>query len=460
MPDYVIVGNSAGGIGAAEGIREVDPKGSIAIVSDEPTVAYSRPGIAEIVAGSKTVEKIAYRGHEFYRDLAVATYFGRTVSRLDLERREVTLDDASTLPFGKLVLATGGSPIRPPMEGASKSGVLSFTTQADALALLDRMEKVGRRVVVIGAGLIGAACSDALARIGVRPVVVELRERPLNLLLDAPGSELVQEAMGKAGVDLICNNSVKEVLGRPEDPESVGGVVLADGRRIECDVVVVAVGVRPRLGLAADAGLKVNRGIVVDDRMATSDPDVFACGDVAEAYDCVLGSNRVVPIWPGAYRGGRVAGMNMAGQDARFDDSSVMNSLKYFGMSLVSAGEINVEGPDGKVIDGYQVTRKLDRRRGAYRKIVVRDGKLAGFVFAGGIERSGVVNWLLRERLDVSSFSDRIVEESFDMIDLPADVRRTHYLSATSGGAPAPISFGAPVAPGAPRKNGGIGNGH
>jgi len=266
--------------------------------------------------------------------------------------------------------------------------------------------------------------------------------------------------MEKAGVDLICNNSVKEVLGRPEDPESVGGVILADGRRIECDVVVVAVGVRPRLALAADAGLKVNRGIVVDDRMATSHPDVFACGDVAEAYDCVLGSNRVVPIWPGAFRGGRVAGMNMAGQDARFDDSSVMNSLKYFGMSLVSAGEINVEGPDGKVIDGYQVMRKLDRRRGAYRKIVVRDGRLAGFVFAGGIERSGVVNWLLRERLDVSSFSDRIVDESFDMIDLPADVRRTHYLSATSGGASAPISVGAPAAPGAPRNNGGIGNGH
>lgn len=459
MPDYLIVGNSAGGIGAIEAIREIDPKGTIAIVSDEPTVAYSRPGIAELVAGSKTVEKIAYRGPEFYGDLAVETHFGRSVTRIDLGRREASLDDGSVLQYGKLLLATGGSPIRPPMEGQSKAGVLNFTTQADALALVERMEKVGRRVVVIGAGLIGAACSDALARTGVKPVVVELRDRPLSLLLDAPGSELAREAMAKAGVVLICNTSVKEVLGRADDSDSVGGVVLADGRRIECDVVVVAVGVRPRLALAADAGLKVNRGIVVDDRMATSDPDVFACGDVAEAYDCVLGSSRVVPIWPGAYRGGRVAGLSMAGQEAHFDDSSVMNSLKYFGMSLVSAGEINVEGPDGSVTGGYKVTRKLDTRKGTYRKIVLRDGKLAGFLFAGAIERSGVVNWLLRGRVDVSAFSDKLVEESFDMIDLPADLRRTHYLSATSGGAPAQITWGAPVAPVAPRMNGGIGNG-
>jgi NAD(P)H-nitrite reductase large subunit len=369
----------------------------------------------------------------------------------------VILDDGAVVPYGKLLLATGGSPIRPPMDGAAKAGVLSFTTQADALTLLERMDKVGRRVVVIGAGLIGAACSDALARIGVRPVVVELRARPLSLLLDAPGSELVQEAMAKAGVELICNNSVKEVLGRPDDPDSVGGVVLADGRRIECDVVVVAIGVRPRLSLASDAGLHVNRGIVVDDRMATSDPDVFACGDVAEAYDCVLGSSRVVPIWPGAFRGGRVAGLNMAGRDAHFDDSTVMNSLKYFGLTLVSAGEINVEGPDGQTMNGYAVTRKLDRRKGTYRKIVQRGGRLAGFVFAGAIERSGIVNWLLRERHDISSFSDRLVDERFDLIDLPADLRRAHYLEATSGEAQAKTALSAPVAARAPKMNGGMG---
>ena len=192
MPDYLIVGNSAGGIGAIEAIREADPQGTIAVISDEPTVAYSRPGIAELVAGSKTVEKIAYRGPEFYKDLAVETHFGRTVTRIDLAARGVSLDDGSALQFGKLLLAIGGSPIRPPMEGQTKSGVLNFTTQADALALVERMEKVGRRVVVIGAGLIGAACSDALCRIGVKPIVVELRDRPLSLLLDANAAELAR----------------------------------------------------------------------------------------------------------------------------------------------------------------------------------------------------------------------------------------------------------------------------
>ena len=432
---YVVIGNSAGGIGAIEAIRDLDPTGSIALVSDEATVAYSRPGIAEVVAGAKTPERITYRDAEFYEVRRIATHFGRTATAIDTATKTVTLDDGSALGYERLLIAAGGTPIRPPMGGADKSGVLSFTTVADAVALKKRIERVGKRVVVIGGGLIGASCSDALARAGARPTVIELRDRVLNLLLDEPGSELARRAMAKAGVELICGATVNEVLGRTDEPDSVGGALLADGRTIDCDAVVVAVGVRPRLQIAADAGIQTNRGIVVDRRMATSAPDVYAVGDVAEAFDCIFEGNRVVPIWPSAYLGGRVAGRNMAGDRATFDSATVMNSLKYFGLSLVSAGEINIDLTKGES-QGYEVLRKLDLEadggKGTYRKIVLKDNRLVGFVFAGRIERSGVVNGLLKDRVDVSAFKDRLLREDFDLIDLPAALRWARYNGSTA----------------------------
>ena len=459
MAKYVIVGNSAGAVGAIEAIRAVDPHGSLAVISDEPTPAYSRPGIAEVVAGSKTPEKITYRGEEFYRQLRVDTYFGRPVAKIGLAERRVYLEDGGALEFEKLLLATGGSPIRPPMDGADKTGVLSFTTLADALALKARLEAVGKRVLVVGAGLIGAACSDALVRAGARPIVVELRDRPLSLLLDEPGSEIARRAMLRAGVELVCNATVKQVLGRPDDENSVGGAVLADGRKIECDAVVVAVGVRPRMQLAADAGLQVNRGIAVNQRMETSASDVYACGDVAEAYDCIHGGNRVVPIWPGAYRGGRVAGLNMAGRAALLDDATAMNSLKYFGMSLVSAGEVNVDG-----LDDCETLRRLDLDGldgGHYRKILLRQDRVVGFVLAGRIDRSGILNWLLRKRVDVGQFKDSLLKEDFDLIDLPAELRLAHYREATASSGERRLAWGRPITHTAvSRTNGGINGGH
>lgn len=455
---YAIVGNSAGGIGAIEAIREADSLGAIAIFSDETLPAYSRPGIAELVSGAKTVETITYRGLDFYEKRGVSTHFGEVVARIDPKAQTLTLENGDTVSYEKLLLATGGTPIRPPMEGYELEGIYNFTTAADALALKERIETVGNRVVVIGAGLIGAACSDALVKAGAKPTVIELRDRPLNLLLDEPGSEMARRAMTEFGVNLICGATVKTVVGRADNPKSVGMAILADGRQIECDAVVVAVGVRPRLNLAQESGITTNRGIVVDRSMKTSDSNVYACGDVAEAYDCIIGGNRVVPIWPGAFRGGRVAGANMAGGSATSDDATVMNSLKYFGMALVSAGEISVAGAEG-----YETLRRLDlgydHGKDLYKKIVIKDNRLVGFVFAGDIEHSGIFNWLLRERIDVSAFSASLLKDNFDLIDLPAELRQSHYQTATA--VARQLSWGRPLTTAAaPRTNGGLNGGH
>ena len=212
--------------------------------------------------------------------------------------------------------------------------------------------------------------------------------------------------------------TVAEVLGRPEDDRRVGGVRLQDGRQLPCDILAIAIGVTPRTELASGAGLRVNRGIVVDRRMAASHPDVYACGDAAEAFDFVHGVERVTPIWPNAYIGGRVAGFNMAGRQTEHAGGTAMNSLSYFGLAIVSAG---LQEPGDE--SGYEVLASSDGDA-AYRKVVLRDGRVVGLTFVGDIERSGMVFGLMRNGTDVSTFKETLIAPDFGMTSLPQELRR------------------------------------
>ncbi|MCD6289465.1 MAG: FAD-dependent oxidoreductase, partial [Anaerolineae bacterium] len=292
-------------------------------------------------------------------------------------------------------------------------GVYTFTRLDDALALDQRLYP-GARVVVIGGGLIGMSVSDALGKRGVGVVIVELMDRVLGVMLDPDGSALAEAAARRAGVDVITGHTVQRIHGN--EREGVRGVILDDGREIACQAVVVAIGVRPRVDLVADSPVEVNRGILVNERMETSVPNVYACGDVAEAYDLIVEAPRVVPIWPGAYLGGRVAGLNMAGRPVTYPGNIPMNSLTYFGLRIISAG---VQIADG---DGYEVLRSGSSE--SYRRVILRNGRIVGATFVGRIERAGIIVGLMRERLDVSAFKDALVRDDFGLIHLPAEWRR------------------------------------
>jgi NAD(P)H-nitrite reductase large subunit len=414
---YLIVGNSAGGIGAVEAIREVDADGLITILSDEPYPAYSRPEISEYLAGLTTVERMLFRPPDFYEKNGVETILGVAASGLDPQKKRLELDDGRAVTWERLLLATGGRPTVPPIPGADREGVHTFTTLADA-DLIRAALKPDCRVVVIGAGLIGLSLTHALVRLGVPVVMVELLDRPLANALDREAAGVVESALRKAGVELVFGQTVAEVLGRSEDDRRVGGVHLQDGRQIPCDILAIAIGVTPRTELAAGAGLRVNRGIVVDRRMTTSHPDVYACGDAAEAFDFVHGGERVTPIWPNAYIGGRVAGFNMSGQETVYGGGTAMNALSYFGLAIVSAGlQEPGDGPE------YEVLASSDGDA-AYRKVVLRDGRVAGLTFVGDIERSGIVFGLMRDGTDVSGFKEALVAPDFGMTSLPRELRR------------------------------------
>jgi NAD(P)H-nitrite reductase large subunit len=412
---YLIIGNSAGGIGAAEGIRAVDKTGEITIASDESYPTYSRPLISEYLAGTYSLERMAYRPADFYEKNGIRTFLGKKAVKLDPANHIITFASGEEIQWEKLVLATGGVPIVPPMKGIPDRGVFNFTTLDDAKAI-DQYLSGREHAVVIGGGLIGVGVTEALVRRGINVTIVEMKDRILNLILDETASALEVTVLRKAGVEIVTGHTVSEI--RTQD-SVVSGVILDDESHIPCKIIIVAIGVRPRIDLVAGTGMKVNRGIVVDKFMATSLPDVYACGDAAEAFDYVYGECRLTPIWPNAYLGGRTAGLNMAGKPTEYPGGTAMNSLKYFGLDIVSAGIVNP--PDAS----YEVVSQ--NNDGNYHKVVLKNDCVVGMVFAGAIERAGIVFNLMKNKINSVNFKPLLVSREFGLASLPGELWRPHF---------------------------------
>ena len=197
---------------------------------------------------------------------------------------------------------------------------------------------------------------------------------------------------------------------------------MTNGTKVPCDLVIVAIGVIPRTELVKDTPIKVNRGIVVDRHMKTSVPDVYACGDVAEAYDFLINGSRTLPLWPLAHIGGKVAGYNMAGKQVEYEGGTVMSSLKYFELPVIAVGTVNPEN-----ISDYEVLSELKPEKPVYKKILLKGNKLAGFIFLGDLEKAGILFRLLKNRVDVAEIKDTLLSEDFGIVSLPEQLRQEMF---------------------------------
>lgn len=377
--DYVIVGNGVSAIGAIEGIRQQDATGKILVVSDEEVPTYGRPLISYYLSDKIKFETLPFRPEEFYKNNNVEMKLGSRVISIDAEAKELVLDCGDKVAYGKLLLATGGTPVKPPLPGIEGPGVHNFTTVAHAEALRELVDKV-KKVVIIGAGLIALKAAEGFAEKGV-DVTIVVRSRIMRTYFDETASELIVSHLEKNGIRFMQGTGTKEIV-RLKDGTIKG--VETDQGMVDADVVIVAAGVRPNMGLAAQAGITTEQGIRVDDYMATSNGDVFAAGDVAEAKDLLTGEYTVRPIWPNAYSQGRYAGLNMAGADRPYTGGMSMNSITYYGLATISVGETNVEGEEG-----YETSVHLDRESSVYRKLIFKDDVLAGCILIGDIDAAG-----------------------------------------------------------------------
>lgn len=388
--NYVIIGNSAGAIGCIEGIRQMDQKGSITLISDEPHHTYSRPLISYLLYGKTDEQRMKYRPDNFYEHNRVKTKLGRTVVKIGKESKQLLLDNDEIVPYDKLLVATGSRPFIPPMEGLDQvKKQFTFMTLDDAKALEAAISPKSR-VLIVGAGLIGLKCAEGICDKVGSITVVDLADRILPSILDIPGSRMVQRHIEGQGIEFHLSDSVQRF-----EP---GKAHLKSGKTLEFDVLVLAVGVRPNTSLIQSIGGEVGRGILTDDRCATSLPDIYAAGDCTESFDITTGQMRVLALLPNAYMQGECAGINMAGGEKRYDRAMAMNAIGFFGLHIITAG--SYEGEDF-VAQGKE----------SYKRLFTKDNRLIGYILIGCIERAGIYTALIREQTPLDSIDFELVRE-------------------------------------------------
>ena len=420
MTRYVIIGGSAGAVGAVEAIREVDPIGDVIVINEEPNYPYSRPMIADYLSGETNQEKMMFPTKDFWDKHKVQMHLSEKAVKLDLLQKAVKLENGERINFDKLLIATGGKPFIPKMEGATKKGVYNFTTIFDSQQIGEAITvNKAQNAVVIGGGLIGVSATEALVKQGLEVTIIELKNWVLNLVLDKEAAKIIETVMQREGVSIKTGHTVQRISGRKNEDAAVGGVVLDDGTVIECDMVVVAVGVIPRTELAAQTDLKVNRGILVDRFMQTSVPNVYACGDVAEAYDFINETNRVLALWPVARFGGRIAGYNMTGQKCEYPGATAMSALNYFGVPIISVGLTTLDETEG-----FETLILHDKEKNVYRKIVLKDETIVGMTLVGDVESAGTIFNLMKNRINVERFKQRLIADDYSLASLPEALRK------------------------------------
>jgi NAD(P)H-nitrite reductase large subunit len=413
--EIVIIGNSAAAVGAVEAIRKKDRAVPITIISDDPHPVYSRPLISYLLSGEIKLDRIFFRPKNFYEKNDVRALLGNCVVNVNFEKKAIQLEDGKKIPYDRLLIATGGKPFLPKMEGLNTPGVYTFTKLEDAGKISSAL-KEARKAVVIGGGLIGLKAAGALKKRNVEVTIVELADHILSLTLDGTASSILERALKKEGFHLITSNTAEAILGDGR----VESVRLADGRLIKTQLVVVAIGVNPNVQIFRGTPLQIEKGIVVNERMETNLPDIYAAGDVVQAYDRILESYRTLPIWPNAYVQGKVAGYQMVGEDQfKYDGSFMMNSIEVAHIPTISIGLANPPSEDG-----YQVMKRLDRVGGVYRKIILKEDRVVGAIFAGQIDRAGIMTGLLRDKINVKGFKKDLLSDRFGLISLPKALRK------------------------------------
>ena len=393
----LIVGNGMAGTLAAKTVRELAQDADIDIFGEEKYAYYPRPNLIEFVAGRLPYEKLFAFPENWNVRQRIGVHLGQRIVKLRPNDRTVESASGETFPYDALLLASGARAAVPPIEGAGRKGVFVLRTLDDALAILDYLQS-HVRVAVLGGGLLGLEIARAIRGRGAEVRVVEFFDRLLPRQLDPAAAAILKGQIEKTGISVRLGAVSREILGAAE----ARGIRFESGEEIEADLVVVAAGVKPELALAKEAGLAVDRGIVVDDRLRTSRPEIFAAGDVAEHQ------GRVYGIIPASFEQARAAGYNMLGMDRPYGGTVPSNTLKVAGLYVTSAGEINPEGR------GHEVLVRAAPEQGLYKKIVLKEGRLVGAIWMGTKKGASEVSRLVALKKDVGGRRDDLLEDNFD----------------------------------------------
>ena len=365
-PHVVVVGNGMAGLAVVEAILKIKPESKITVFGDEPHPSYNRILLSDLLAGKSAAEKLMMNPKEWYAACGIDLKLGLPVTAIDPASRRVTDGAGAITPYDALILAVGGIPFVPPIGGSGKKGVYVFRT-IDETEQIIAAARSSREAVVVGGGLLGLEAARGLINHGVSVTVVHLADRLMEQQLDPTGAALLKREMERMGIRIILKETVEEILGE----EAVSGVRLRGGKALPAEMVLICTGIRPNLSLAGGAGLKVGRGILVDDRLETSTPGIFAAGDAIEHRGKTYGL-----IAPLREQAAVIADQIAGGGKARYAGTVCATTLKVAGVHLTSAGDFIGGG-------GAEEIAFLDTQKSIYKKCIVRQDRLVGFVLLG-----------------------------------------------------------------------------
>jgi len=438
MVDYLIIGNSASGLAAAESIREAGKKGRLVVLTEEEYTNYSKPLITYYLAGKVSLNDIYFKPVSFYKDNNIELHTSTKIKNIDPEKMEAVTGNGDRIKYKKLLIASGGRPIVPgikingrsvktalPFDSIDSSnysdvrGIFTLTTLEDSIRIKNYIEKNEiKSITILGGGLIGLKSAEAFLEIGLKINIVELADRILAATFDSQASGIIENAIESRGSRIFKNNTIEEIF---EDSGKVCGYRLRDGHENDCDLLVMAIGVNPDLGFIKEGSIEAGRGIIVDSKMKTSAENVYASGDIVEGLDFLLEENRNIAIWPLAVRQGSVAGSNMAGKKVDYEGGFFMNSVEILSVPSISMGVTNINMQDDNAVE---IKKIFKPDQNLYRKIVIKDDKIIGVIMIGNIERAGIYSGLIKNRIDLSGVKENIFREDFGIIHLPSEYKK------------------------------------
>ncbi|MDM8551821.1 FAD-dependent oxidoreductase [Desulfobacterales bacterium HSG2] len=435
---YVIIGNGAAGIHAAEAIRESDSEGSITMIGDETINPYCRPMISLLLEGAIQPDKLPIRGSDFYDNLKIRPVLGKRVSGIDVDNKIVFIQNGernlrsvlahlldklmsvtgvkpdpvkagnseTAFTYDKLLIATGADPRPVKVGGQDLENIFYMRTETHVREISEAVPNV-RNALVLGGGPVGFKAAYGLMQCNINVTIIEREDRLFPLRADETASGMILEEVSAHDLKVKLGTEVTSF----EGTRKVESARLSDGTEIPCDMAVICIGVLPALSFVPRDKIQVDLGILINPQMETTAPGIFAAGDVAEMTDIARKTPWVNAIWPEATAQGRIAGTNMAGRrSVEYKGSLGRNTIHIFGLDLMTGGLINPPSDDPQ----YEILSHSDPRLKTYRKLVFREDKLVGMIMVNSVEQGGVLLSLIQSETPFRVPKELLLEPSFN----------------------------------------------
>jgi len=399
---HVIIGNGVAGVQAAKTIRRFDSSPEIKIFTNEGYLFYSKPRLPELLAKEIDIGETFVFDQAWYQKNNIQTYLNHTVNYIDPKKQIITLTNKSCFPYDTLLLATGSKGALPPVPGIDKGrGIFTLRTIED-VNLIARQAEYSKSAIVIGGGLLGLEAGNGLRKLGLSVTIVEYFDRLLPKQLDSEGSGILQGQMEALGLSFILGARLSEVKGK----ENKKVLELKNKAALEGDFILVSAGIVPSCALAQDAGISINKGILVNDYMETNMKNIYAAGDVAEHRNITYG------IWPAAHTQGVIAGTNMAGGHIPYKGTIPSTRLKVAGIHLISIGNISTED---HTVEHLKVENSANK---VYKKLFIREGILIGAIFLGETKNAYELGHFIENKTDITQFKEKILDSDFNIEEI------------------------------------------